>query len=104
MDPDQSSVRLRNGDELPQPVVMVIFMTLKQLLEEHPIAFYEMVMIARNPSHKPFWNTGAHLARLGILEDGGAMHDATRSVVLASTEGELHEVRLVYPIEVTCRV
>lgn len=45
-------VKLKNGSEVPEPVVVTTMMNIELLMEKNPIAFYELVQKCRNPKHK----------------------------------------------------
>jgi hypothetical protein len=86
-------VRLRNGDEVPEVLVRVTEISLIRLLEREPIAFWELVLACRDRDHVLFGSAVAALHDLSLIErvDGqgrAQIHDCTRSIVLAATEGE----------------
>lgn len=91
-----ANVTLRTGTEVPGPIVKTVTIALGWLLDIHPIALYEAVCIARNKAHVPFGNTGAPLEDIGLLQQG-VMHDATRDVILAATDGEGGDLHFVSP-------
>ncbi len=92
-------VKLRNsGIEELRALVNVLNMSLKKLFKEHPTAFYDVVMIARDSSYEPFGTNGEFLRQLGLLERDNGMHDSTRNIILASVEGDMLKMRLVNPI------
>ncbi len=101
------TITLRNGTEAEKPLVAAITNTLTNLLNEQPIAFYELVRICREPGYTPFGAAGEPLLRLGLarifgstaLENGlWEVHEAIREIVLASVEGEGSEIRLISPV------
>lgn len=66
---------------------------LRALLDTQPIAFYEVVMSARDSSHVFFGESGEEAIRWGLLEglneDGtGRMHEVVREVITAAVTGE----------------
>ena len=94
---DIEMVQLRTGIEMPRPLVGATRIALELLLDKHPIAVYEAVMVARDRTHVPFGNTGEALKGMGLLQPDGRMHDATRDVILACTDGEELDLRFVSP-------
>lgn len=88
---------LRNGRDVPGPVVRVTVLSMERLLENNPVAFVEAVEVARDPSHRPWGQTGKVLAGAGLTGAGGRMHGAMRDVILACTEGDGAGLRLVSP-------
>lgn len=94
----QSSLILKTGEEVPAPIVNVVMISLEALIKQNPFVFYELVQISRNPEHKLFGNTGDVLRQLALIETNGQPCDAVRLIVLAATEGEGIELKLVQPI------
>jgi len=89
--------QLRSGASEPDVLVEATMMALDNLLELHPIAFYELVMKARDPRHECYGNTGQLLKSLNLLESSGFIHGAIRDVILAAVDGEDREMTLVSP-------
>jgi hypothetical protein len=73
---------------IPEPLEAVTMFSVNELFDTEPIAFYELVEIARDPNHKPFGNAGEKLKKLSLLQENGEMHSAVREIVLAHTSGE----------------
>ncbi len=95
--PEPAIVTLRTGAEVPRPLVNVTLIALERLMDTYPVAVHEAVLVARDPAHVPFGNTGAALRELHLLSEDGTMHDATRDIILAATGGEDFDLRLVSP-------
>ena len=100
-------VTLKNGTEHDASLVASIRYALEKLLETHPIAFIDLVMMCRTPGYEPFGTNGKPLADAGLVRavGGGAqtsgewiVHEAVREVVLCSVEGEGLNMRVVSPI------
>lgn len=94
---------LKNGADVPQPLVMTTSLCLSELLSNHPIAFYELTMSARDPQHQLFGNTAEVLQQFkminGVSPEGTAQHfDAVRDVVLSAVVGEGMGMRLENPV------
>ena len=92
------TVKLKNGSEEGETFVKVITSTLQKLMERDPIALYELVMVAREPSHKPWGQKGKDLEKLALLEPGGTMYGSVRNIVLSATIGEETDLRIVNPL------
>jgi hypothetical protein len=99
--PPPATVRLKNGSEEHAGLVRMTMVSLASLMEREPIAFYELVELARNPAHALFGNTGEKLADLALLSlpdrNNGrpgallappSMHSSIRAVILSAVEGE----------------
>ena len=92
------TVTLHTGHVHAKPLVTLLTVLLRRMLDEgEAIAFYEAVMLARNPDHQLFGNAVEKLTAFGILQDG-RMHDATREIIVASVEGEGLGMRLRSPL------
>lgn len=93
-------VTLKNGSEIPEPLVTVTMVSLQDLIKSNPIAFYELVMRCRDRDHRLFGNTGEVLKSFALVESNGEIHDAVRDIVLSATEGEGLEMSLGSPLAV----
>lgn len=81
-------VMLKNGQEEFKALVVVTMMSLRALLAEQPIAFYELVMKCRNRNHQFFGNAGEKLKGLELVQSDGGVHGSIRNIVLSATSGE----------------
>jgi hypothetical protein len=91
-------MKLRTGEMVASVTVTATMLSLEGLLAADPIAFYECVEMARRPSHLPLVSPDVVIENHGLLQDG-RMHDEVRKVILAATEGEGTELRLVSPAQ-----
>lgn len=91
------TMRLKNGEELPTPLVTATMMNLQSLLDNDPIGFYELVTLCRNPRHKLWGRNNERLIERGLLEPTGAPHDALRSIVLSAVTGDDEDMTLGSP-------
>lgn len=89
-------IRLRNGSELQSGLVSVTLLTLRRLMEERPIDFYELVMKCRDPKHE-LWDDKI-LKQWSLIEPDGQPHQCTREIVLAAVVGDEMEMRIINPI------
>jgi hypothetical protein len=89
-------MKLKNGSEEHDGLVGVTMMSIRQLTKTHPIAFYELVMLARDPKHKLFGNTDEPLNALSLITNG-QIHDSIRNIILSAVEGEGREMTLGSP-------
>jgi hypothetical protein len=93
------TVILKNGAEESLPLVNVMMMSLRSLMQENPIAFYELVMKCRDHNHKFFGNVGDVLKRLSLVETSGSIHDSIRNIVLSAAEGDGLDMSLGSPVK-----
>ena len=91
-------VTLKNGAQEPLPLVTATMMSISTLMQENPIAFYELVMKCRDRNHRFFGNSGDVLQRLSLVETGGSVHTSIRNVVLSAAEGDGLDMCLGSPI------
>jgi len=91
-------MKLKNGSEELDGLVGVTMMSIRKLTETHPIAFYELVMLARDPKHKLFGNTSQILSNLALVTNG-QVHDSIRNIVLSAVEGSGMDMTLGSPVE-----
>lgn len=85
-------IQLKNGSTEPTPIVATTIIALESLIAEKPIAFYELVCLARDREHKLFSGTGADLVARGLvdgnLERGFYIHSSIRNVIESAVVGE----------------
>lgn len=82
-------VRLKNGTEELSTLIAVVMLSLKNLIGDDPISFYELVMKARDRNHKVFSQHQIDvLTRLGLMEPEGNLHQSVINVVLSAVTGE----------------
>lgn len=89
-------LKLNNGSQAPAMHVIVMLMTMKQLLTEHPETFYELVQKCRNTNHVMFEGTTETLRRFGI--DANHIPQVTKNVVLSTVVGDGLLMRIVDPV------
>ena len=92
------TVTLDTGQEHPTPLVTATMMNLRSLMEDHPIAAYELVELCRDPTHRLFGNTGDVLRERGLLEGDGQPHQAVKEIVLASVAGKDASLTFANPV------
>lgn len=95
---EQETVTLKNGAAEFKPLVTVTMSSLRSLLQDKPIVFYELVMKSRDPNHKFFGRSGNDLKVLSLVQADERIHDSIRNIVLSSAEGEGLEMVLTSPI------
>lgn len=92
------TVILKNGAEEAEPLALAMPRILASLMQENPIAFYELVMLARDPSHD-MWPGTSEILEQRQLITRGHMHDSIRNIVVSAVEGEGMEMVLTSPIK-----
>lgn len=77
--------------------LVTTFLALKRLLASHPMPFYELVCIARDPNHVIFGDAARVLITFALLQSDGKMHSSTRSSIKACVKGEGRHMTLTHP-------
>lgn len=87
-----------NNIEEAEVAVTSIMISLKQLLTDSYLAFYDLVMLARDDNTSIWIPSAIILKKFGLLDESLQMHDTIRNVILSAVEGENTEMILVNPI------
>lgn len=74
--------------DVPTNLVKVVYLSLRDTLRDNPVAFYELVTLARNPEHKLFGNTGEYLTKRAFLDSPNNIQTTCKQIVLAATYGD----------------
>lgn len=82
-------VKLRNGGEEADVLVAATMASVRGLLRSNPVAFYELVMKARDARHR-FWSDSIRrdLADLGLVDSEGRVHRSVANVVVSAVTGD----------------
>lgn len=91
-------LKLRNGNEVPEPIAISTMMNLNLLMEKDPIAFFELVAKCKNSQHKMWGKTEKTVSDFGLI-NSGSVHECIRDVVLSAVQGEGIEMVLGSPLE-----
>lgn len=91
-------VVLKNGATESKLLVKAIVVSLKDLIAEDCIAFYELVELCKDPNHKLHGETNEILEKLNFTHDG-VIENSIRNVVLSAVEGERLSMRLTNPVK-----
>ena len=87
--------RLKSGIDEASVLVAGTKLSLSGLMKSNPIAFYEVVMLARDISHELFGNTSDILKNRGLLQSDDTLHSSIRNIILDSVKGNGLEMVLV---------
>lgn len=72
---------------VPENLEHAVLMALERLMEDQPIAFFELNEICKNAHHKLFGNAEEKLDEHGLLEASGKPHKTTCEILKAHTKG-----------------
>lgn len=73
-------------------------LALQSLIENHPVAFYEMVTLCRDPDHEIWGDMGEILQDSKLVKPNGRVRPEVREIVLNAVEGEDMNMQLVSPV------
>ena len=94
------TVTLKNGATEAMPLVTTIMMVLEDLLSNDPMAFYDLVMICRDPNYQPFGNARERLEARGLLAPRAKQpHRSIKNIILSAVTGDDLGMALEDPIE-----
>lgn len=82
------TVRLRNGAEEAEPVVIGVLLGLDLVIERNLVAFRELVAKARDDGYQVSAAGQTVLRARGLLAAEGRLHGSIRNVILAAVTGE----------------
>jgi hypothetical protein len=91
-------IRLKNGTEEAKPLVAVTMMSLEHVMDERPLALYDLVMMCRDHDYEPFGTNGDYLKDLRLVEQNGSIHDSIRNIVLSAVKGDGIDMVLGSPV------
>ena len=82
------TVRLPNGKEEAKVLVATVLISIKHLLKDDPMAFYDFVMMCRQDDYKPDTIALEKIRSLGLIEGTGRPHDSIINIVDAAVKGD----------------
>jgi len=92
------TLRLKNGAEEAEQLVVVTMMSLRHLMEERPLALYDLVMKCRDRSYQFFGDNENILLNLGLVEANGDIHGSIKNIILSAVRGDGLDMVLGSPI------
>jgi hypothetical protein len=101
------TVILKNDTELQEPLAILLLASLKHVQNADPIAFYELVHLARDSEHE-LWTGGTPfsdknplqlLRDLSLIDADNRMGQTIREFVLCAVEGDDLEMKVVNPLK-----
>ena len=98
-------MKLKNGSEEPDAVVMATIITLKELQKSDYTSFFDLVDSCRNKGRVPFGDGGRKLHSWGLFQsDHKTPHTAVKNIVLSFVTGDLFNMKLTSPERNSCNV
>ncbi len=98
--PGNRTVTLRTGIEAHEGTVAGVTTSLGALMKDAAgaLAVYDLVQICRDPAYSAFVGSVSELQRRNLLMPDGRVHQVVKEIVLAGTEGDGLDLRLVNPV------
>lgn len=94
-------VKLRNGAEEAEPVILTTMMSLRSLWDSGLtgiLAVYDLAEICKGGGYAPSNDTLETLKQHALLQSDGKPHGAVRNIVLSAVQGDGLDVRLSSPV------
>lgn len=92
------TIKLKNGKEELKAGVQAIMVSLRDLFERDPIAFYELNELCKNRDHKLFCDAEKLGEMVQKRGDGSVVHETIRNVVLSCVQGAGLDMTIGSPI------
>lgn len=92
------TVILKNGAEEAKPLVAVTMLSLNLLMDERPLALYDLVMKCRDKNYRFFGDNGEYLRSLKLVDRDNSIHNSIRNVVLSAAEGDDLDMVIKSPV------
>jgi len=92
------TVRLKNGTEEDKPSVVMTMMSLEHVMDERPLALYDLAMMCRDRNYEPFGSNGSYLKDLNLVDQDGSIHNSIRNIVLSAISGDGLDIVLRNPV------
>jgi hypothetical protein len=94
---DPRMITLRTGVTVDAKTAVAIWVNIQALHQKDWTALYDAVLLARDPGYVPEADSVRMMRAWGLLGGSGLMHDWTRAVLLAATEGDGADMTLRPP-------
>lgn len=94
--PAIATVKLKNGSVEAKFVAVATMISLDSLLQDNPIAFYELVTKCRDPKHVMFGKSKSVCENLALM-NGDIVHGSIKNIVLSAVEGDGLDMYLTSP-------
>lgn len=92
-----TTATLRNGRGEFAPLVAGTLIALQALLEQEPVAFYDLVMKCREPAYQFFGNAREKLQQRSLVQPDATVHSSIRNIVLSAVTGDGLDMTLHSP-------
>lgn len=92
-----TELTLRDGTLCPLPLIQTVMLTFNEHIETKPLVAYELVMIARDPQHKPFFPDMSDISK-GLYKND-RMERSIREVIRNMATGDGLEMSYHSPVK-----
>lgn len=94
-------VTLRDGSEVPQPVLFSTIWSLREAMKVNSLAFHDLVQKCKDPNYRfessPFGNSKPILQQFALIDKDERIHDVVKTIILNSVQGEGLLIRFIHP-------
>ncbi len=91
-------LKLKNGIEEAEPLVMTTMMILRQLMHSKPMVLHDLVMKCRDSSYTLFGNAEAVLQEFALMLSDESIHNSIKNIVLSAVTGDGLAMTLGSPV------
>ena len=81
-------VKLKNGSEEAKPLVITTMLVLESVMEDRPLALYDLVMKCRDAGYDFFADNGDYLIKRKLVELDGSIHSSIKNIILSAVKGD----------------
>lgn len=95
---NRAVVTLKNNSKELEIAVKSVMFTVRHLLKQQPLVFYDLVMRCRDREYEMWSETEDGLKKLSLLQPDGQPHGTTKNIILSAVEGDEGDMYIVNPI------
>lgn len=92
-------LKLKNGAEEAEPLVLTTMMILRKLLADKPMVFFDLVLKCRNSSYTMGGSAAAQLQEAALIDHDESIHSSIKNIVLSAAVGSGLAMTIENPVE-----
>lgn len=90
--------KLKNGAEEMRVLVGATMLSLKSLLADDPMAFYDLVELCKDPDYTVFGDNIDVLKAVALVGNDGKIHGSIKNIIVSAVTGEGLDMVLGSPV------
>lgn len=102
-DPAIATVTLSSGIEASQALVATVLLVLRGWMDSPlpgPLLAYDVAMMSRDPSYKPFGKNGDAIREAGFIDtSSGRLHSSIAEIVSCAVVGDGLAMKVISPVK-----